>query len=153
MEANGYTLTSSTANGDGLTIEVWSPTPDPLGKRTPLLPDSLPGFKRDGPAPTSPAKRESLTPSQLRKRDSAPAFAVPEKRNDAIDIQGRTCSTSCAWQNWQKADTNDCVSAYLKLYNTQGIFTLSPGQALSAISDENKCSIWTVNHSSYTISP
>jgi hypothetical protein len=149
MEENGYTLVSSTVS-QGLSIELWSPTSDTISKRSPLLPESLPGAKRGRHG--VPIKREAaVSPSELRRRDSTTTTPEFEKR-DTIDIQGRTCTTECRFQAWTKADTNDCISAYQKLYSIPGVFTLSTGQALSATSDQQKCSIWTVNHSPYNIS-
>lgn len=146
MAENGYTLVSSTV-ANGLTIDIWSPVSETIAKRSPLLPASLPGAKG---GLLTPSKREpSLSPSALRRRDSVGATAL-EKR-DAIDIQGRKCSTACGFQNWQHADTNDCASAYEQLYSIPGTFTLVPKQALSATSNNKTCSIWTVNHSSSNI--
>jgi len=142
MEAQGYTLVSSTVN-DGLTIAIWSPT-EGAAKRSPLLPESLPGAKRD--LNFIPSKREPVPDVQdLGARDDA------RLAKRATDIQGRHCSTACGFQNFTKADTSDCISAYRKLYSTTGVFTLATGQALSATSDANKCSIWTVNHSGLDI--
>jgi hypothetical protein len=147
MAENGYTLVSSTV-ANGLTIDIWSPVSETIAKRSPLLPASLPGAKG---GLLTPHKREpSLSPSELRRRDSVGTTAL-EKR-DAIDIQGRKCSTACGFQNWQHADTNDCASAYEQLYSIPGTFTLVPRQALSATSNKKTCSIWTVNHSSSNIS-
>jgi hypothetical protein len=46
-----------------------------------------------------------------------------------IDIQGRKCTSNCAFQtNVPKANTDDCTSAYTELYNKIGVFTLPPSE-------------------------
>jgi hypothetical protein len=149
MAANGYTLVSST-DSDGLTIEIWSPISNTISKRSPLLPESLPGAKRS-PSGVHIKREPALSPSEPRKRHSTTSIPDLEKR-DTVDIQGRACSTECGFQAWTKANTDDCISAYETLYNTQGVFTLTTGQAMSATSNGKNCSIWTVNHSSFDIS-
>lgn len=157
MEEQGYTLTSSIVN-DGLTIAIWSPI-DTSSKRSVLLPESLPGMKKRDLS-TIPKKRyaspiaipEPETRQLEAREPTGDTIAPAPLAKRATDIQGRHCSTACGFQNFQKADTSDCVSAYRKLYSTTGVFNLTPGQALSATSDALNCSIWTVNHSGVDIS-
>lgn len=53
-----------------------------------------------------------------------------EKR--ATNIEGRFCATQCAYQNYSRADPNDCRSVYQGIYSTTGVFTL-PGSKSSVI--------------------
>jgi hypothetical protein len=46
-----------------------------------------------------------------------------EKRG--TDIQGHFCATQCAYQNFTKANPNDCKYVYQGIYSTTGVFTLA----------------------------
>lgn len=144
MKKQGYTLVSSTSK-DGLTLALWEPIDASTTAKRSLLPDILPGIRRG-----LPAARRGPLPEPVAAPAPAPPLAAPLVKR-ASDIQGRHCSTACAYQNFQKADTSDCISAYRKLYSTTGVFTLAKHQALSATSDGKNCSIWTVNNSEQDI--